>query len=243
MNQRQAVAYIGAYLWRRERFGMLFTFLFAVYLGAINSTAVDGILDGDKQMPTALHGFLDFLNLTMYPIFGLVMNKSSWGMWRDDYYSKRLAQWRTMPVPVSAIVWARMLQSGVMMPIVAGIYLLLQYAISPQLRGYATPVQWLENGLIWLAYATIIVVLLIGFELGFTGKQYFLMYLGIMALAGVIVTVLTWQGINIFKTVLDLTRNGYGWALLLTLSCVAVFAVGLGHRLTVDKIRARSLPL
>lgn len=243
MNQRQAVAYVAAYLWRRERFGMLFTLLFAVYIGAVNSTTIDEILGGDDTVPRVLHGILDWFNLTMYPMFGMVMNKSAWGMWRDDSYSRRLAQWRTMPIPVSAIVWARMLQSASLLPIVGGIYLLLQYWMAPQLREYATPAQWIENGLIWLCYAVAIIALFIWFELGFTGKQYCLMFLGVMPLMAIITAVLTWQGIGIFQTVLDLVKAGQGWALLLGLACVAAAAVAIGQRLTVDRIRSRSLPL
>jgi hypothetical protein len=42
MTERQAVKYLGAYLWKRERLGIIFTFLFAIYIGATISFSVDG---------------------------------------------------------------------------------------------------------------------------------------------------------------------------------------------------------
>ncbi|WP_372632731.1 hypothetical protein [Cohnella sp.] len=243
MNQRQAVAYIGAYLWRRERLGMLFSLLFAVYLGVINSTTIGGLLAGDENIPRALNGLVDWLNMVMYPIFGMVMNKSAWGMWRDNYYSKRIAQWRTMPIPVASIVWARMLQSAVMLPVIGGIYLLAQYLFTPGLREYVTPMQWIENGLIWMCYGVAVLSLIILMELGYTGKQYCLMYFGMMVAVAAIAIILTWQGVYVFRSVLDIIKDGYGPAVLIGMAVLAAVATAAGHQLTVARIRARSLPL
>ncbi len=243
MGQRQAVAYIGAYLWRRERFGMLFTLVFAIYLGVINSTAIDGVLGGEEDVPRALNGLIDWVTLAMYPIFGMVMNKPSWNMWRDDYYSKRIAQWRTMPIPVASIVGARMLQSAVMLPIIGGVYLLAQYLLSPTLRDYVTPMQWIENGLIWMCYALILIPFIILMELGFAGKQYSLAYFGLMLTVALISIILTWQGVYVFQSVLNLIKDGYGPVTLLGMTFVAAASVTIGHRLTVGRVRRRSLPL
>ncbi len=243
MSQRQAVAYIGAYLWRRERFGMLFTLVFAIYLGVINSAAIDGVLGGEEDVPRAINGLIDWVTLAMYPIFGMVMNKSSWNMWRDDYYSKRLAQWRTMPIPAASIVRARMLQSAVMLPIIGGVYLLAQYLLTPALRDYVTPMQWIENGLIWMCYALIIIPVIILMELGYTGKQYCLVYFGLMIAVALLSIVLTWQGVNVFHSVLNLIKDGYGPVTILGMAVVAAASVLIGHKLTIERIRRRSLPL
>jgi len=242
MNQRQAVAYIGAYLWKRERFGMLFTLIFAIYLGFVGSGTIDGML-GEEAIPKVLNGILDWMNLAMFPVFGMVMNKSSWGMWRDDYYSKRLAQLRTMPIPASAIVRARMLQSAVMLPIVGGAYLLIPYLISSNLRAYATPLQWIENGILWFMYALIMLAVIIWFELGFTGKQYCLFYFSSMIFVGITAAILTWQEIYVFREVLNAVKNGYGWALMLGMAVLAAAAIAIGQKLTTRRIRARSLSL
>jgi|GEM_PF-921716 len=243
MNQRQAVAYIGAYLWRRERLGMLFTLLFALYLATINSATIGGLLAGDENVPRTLNGLVDWLNMVMYPIFGMVMNKSSWGMWRDDYYSKRIAQWRTMPIPVASIVWARMLQSAVMLTVIGGVYLLAQYLFTPALREYVTPMQWIENGLIWMCYGATLLSLIILMELGHTGKRYCLVYFGLMIGVGAISIILTWQGFYVFRSVLDIIKDGYGPVVLVGMAILAAVAIAAGHRLTIGRIRARSLPL
>lgn len=243
MSERKAVAYIGAYLWRRERFGMVFTLLFAMYLGFIISTTVNALLNPNEEVPKWLNVMVDWIYLMMFPIFGLVMNKSAWGMWRDDFYSKRLAQWRSMPIPATSIVTARMLQSAVMMPVIGAVFMVLQYATASHLRESVTPLQWIENGFAWACYALVIIAVYVWLELGFSGKRYCLYYFGIMLFLAVVSVVLTWQGIYLFQEVLEIIRRGYGWALILGMAIVAGAVLRLCHRMTVNRIRARSMPL
>jgi hypothetical protein len=240
MTERQAVKYFGAYLWKRERFGIIFTFLFAIYIGATISYSVNGIF-GEEEVPRILYGVIDWIYLTMFPIFGLVMNKSAFAMWRDDYYSKRLAYWRTMPIPLASIVRARFLQSLITLPIVGVVFILLQYAIAPNLRESVSLAQWLENGGVWLAYAFIVNALYVWLELGFSGKKYVLGYLGFMGLTAILCAALTWQNINLFQQVLRLIEEGYGTALIVGLAVAALAATWIGHRATVRRIRRRSM--
>jgi hypothetical protein len=243
MTERKAVSYIGAYLWRRERFGMVFTLLFAVYLSLIISTTVDSLLDSSDEVPKWLNVMVDWVYLMMFPIFGMVMSKSSWGMWKDDFYSKRLAHWRSMPIPAASIVKARMLQSAVMIPIIGTVYMGVQYAIAPHLRESVTLLQWVENGIVWACYALVIIGVFIWLELGFSGKWYCIYYFGIMFLVGVVSIVLTWQGIYLFQEALGVIRRGYGGVLIAGMAIVAGTALWFFHRLTINRIRARSMPL
>jgi hypothetical protein len=240
MTERQAVIYFGAYLWKRERLGIIFTFLFAIYIGATISFSVDGFF-GKEEIPRTLYGLIDWIYLTMFPVFGLVMNKSAFGMWRDDYYSKRLAHWRTMPIPIASIVQARFLQSFITLPIVGVVFIFLQYAIAPHLREAVSLAQWLENGVVWLAYAFIVNALYVWLELGFSGKKYVLYYLGFMGLTAILSAVLTWQGIYLFQEALRLIEEGYGAALIVGLAVAAIAATWIGHRATVRRIRRRSM--
>jgi len=241
MTERQAVKFIGAYLWRRERFAMLLTLLFAGYLGTIGSLTADSLLSGDDEVPRTLYGMFDWIYLAMFPSFGLVMNKSAWGMWRDDTYSKRLALWRAMPIPVASIVKARMLQSMVGIPIAGTVFMLLQYSLAPNLRKAVAPFQWAENGLVWIFYAFVGVAFLIWAESGFSGKQYCLFYFGYIAVTAIIPIVLTWNEIYVFREVLGVIERGYGGALIAGLALAAAIAIWIGHRMTVDRIRTRSL--
>jgi hypothetical protein len=240
MSERQALNNFGAYLWKRERFGIIFTFLFAIYTGATISFSVNFIF-GKEEVPRILYGVIDWIYLTMFPFFGLVMNKSAFRMWQDDYYSKRLAYWRTMPIPLASIVRARFLQSLITLPIVGVVFILLQYAIAPNLREAVSLVQWLENGIVWLAYALIVNAFYVWLELGFSGKKYVLYYLGFMGLTAILSAVLTWQGIYLFQEALRLIHEGNGAALIVGLAVAAVAATWIGHRETVKRIRRRSM--
>ncbi|TVY01268.1 hypothetical protein [Cohnella terricola] len=241
MTERQAVKYIGAYLWRRERFAMLLTLLFACYLGTMSSFTVDSLLRGEEGVPRALYGVLDWMYLTMFPTFGLMMNKSAWGMWRDDTYSKRLALWRAMPIPVASIVKARLLQSFVGIPIIGTVFMLLQYSLAPFLRETVSPVQWAENGLVWICYSFAAVSFYVWAELGFSGKIYCLFYFGYIAVTAILSVVFTLNGIYLFQEVLGVIERGYGGALIAGMTLVAAIAIWVAHRTTVNRIRTRSL--
>ncbi|RED64738.1 hypothetical protein [Cohnella lupini] len=241
MSHRQALKFLGSYIWKRERFGLIFTLIFAVYLGAIISLNLDGLYGGYDQEPRAVNGITDWLYLTMFPIFGLVMNKSAFGMWRDDYYSKRLAHWRTMPIPIRAIVQARLLQSMLTIPISGTIFLVLQYAMAPHFRDAVSPAQWLVHGLIWGIYALIGNAYYVWLELGFSAKKYVVLYFGYMALTSILSIVLAWQKIYLFQGILRLIADGYGGVMILGLAIIAGLATWGGYRATIRRIKSRSM--
>ncbi|MCD9020591.1 hypothetical protein [Cohnella silvisoli] len=240
MTQRQAVQYICVYLWKRERFGIIFTLLFAIYMGSVISLSIDGNLE-NKEVPEVLNGIIDWIYLTMFPVFGLVMNKSAFGMWRDDYYSKRMAHWRTMPIPVASIVQARFLQTIVILPVIGICFLFLQYMIAPNLRDAVSPVEWLENGLIWMCYSFIINAMYVLLELGYSGKRYVLGYSGYMGVTAIVTAILTWQGIHLFEEVLRATEEGHAFVFIIGLGILAVVASWLSYRATINRIRTRSI--
>jgi hypothetical protein len=177
----------------------------------------------------------------MFPIFGLVMNKSAFGMWRDDYYSKRLAHWRTMPIPIRAIVQARLLQSMLTIPISGTIFLVLQYAMAPHFQDAVSPAQWLEHGLIWGLYALIGNAYYVWLELGFSAKKYVVLYFGFMAVTSIVSIVLAWQKIYLFQGILRLIADGYGGVMILGLAIIAGLATWGGYRATIRRIKSRSM--
>jgi hypothetical protein len=240
MTSLQAVRHIGSILWKQDRFGILFTFIFALYTGGVTSVSVDEIVGGD-ELPDVLNGFMDWMYLTIFPFFGLVMNRTAFAMWRDDVYSKRIAHWRTLPIPLSAIVQARLLQSGIMVSIIGAAFLLLQYSISSNLRDTLSPSQMLEVGVIWVCYSYIINALYAIIELGYSGKRYCQFYLSFMGFTAIVTALLTWQGIHVFQEVLKLTADGYALAAIIPLLILAALATWAGYHVTLRRLRARSI--
>lgn len=240
MTSLQAVRHLSAFLWKRERFGILFTFIFALYTGGIISVSVDEIAGGG-ELPDGMNGFVDFMYLTIFPGFGLVMNRTAFSMWRDDYYSKRIAHWRSLPIPLSSIVQARLLQSGMMLPIIGAAFFLLQYLLSPNLRDTLSPTQLLANGIIWVCYSYIINALYALIELGYNSKRYVQFYLSIMAFMAIVTAVLTWQGTHVFHEVLKLTADNHALGAIIPLVILAVLATWAGYHVTLRRLRARSI--
>ncbi|WP_256758784.1 hypothetical protein [Cohnella sp. WQ 127256] len=244
MTQGQAVRHIGAYMWKRERLGIFFTLLFALYIASVISFSINGVWAQDGEpFPRFFYIVIDSMYLIMFPVFGLVMNKSAMGMWKGDSYSKRLAQWRVMPVPLKAIVQARFLQSAITLPIIGTLFLLLQYLLAPNLREMVSPLQWVESGIIWGCYAFAINIVFAWCELGFDGKRYVQFYLGFMIFMTIVSILLVWQGVFLFQGVLEIIKEGHGVFLIIGLMIVAAIVTWMGFRATISRIRARSMTL
>ncbi|MFC5407210.1 hypothetical protein [Cohnella soli] len=240
MSEKQAIRAISWSLWRRERMGMLFTFVFALYTGGIISLSLNETLGGGADA-AAGNGLTDWLYVTMFPIFGTVMNKSSFGMWRDDNFSKRLAYWRTMPIPLEAIVKARFLQMLYVLPSIGAAFVLMQYVISDKFREVLSPVQLVEFWLVWIGYSIAMNGLIILCEFCYSGKRYTIYYFaGMAALAGICAAA-AWRDKHFVIGMMNGIAGGYGWAYLLGAAALAIIGAWLGYRATVAKIRKRSL--
>lgn len=240
MSQIQALRIIGTYLVRREWIGAVATLVFALYLGGVISFTIDGLL-GEEEIPVSLTGFVDWMYLTMFPCFGLLMNKSVFAMWRDDVYTKRIAHWRSMPIPLSAIIKTRILQSVIMLPVIGGAFILLQYTLAPELRDSVTLGQWFTAGLLWLCFAFIVNAVYIYMELGNNGKRYTLIYLGLMVVTAILVCLLTWQSVHLFSEVLRISKSDQAPVWIIFLVLLAIIANWVGYHLTLRRVRARSI--
>lgn len=243
MTQRHAVQALLIYLWRREWIGQIFTVLFAIYMGLMISQTVGGLVGRDADVPVGLYGLVDWFYLTFVPVLGLPMSKAAWGTWRDDPFSVRLAQWRTMPIPLDAIVKSRMLQSALLLIVSNTVFILLQYVFSSGIRAVVTPGQWALVGLFWSLYAAAVLAMAIWAELGLSGKMYCFLYLGHMILTGVLSILLAWRQISVFEKVLETVKNGNGPVLIAGAAIAAGLAIWIGFRLTVRRIGMRSMAI
>lgn len=242
LSQTRAICFIASYMIRREWIGVVVTLVFALYVGGFLSLPIDDMLK-EAEAPAVLIGTTDWIYLTMFPCFGMVMNKTVFAMWRDDFYTKRLAYFRTMPIPLSAIIQFRIIQSVIMLVLIGSVFLLLQYLLSPSLREAASLSQWFTAGLVWLFFSILVNAAYTYLELGFNGKRYAQMYLAMMLGLAIVVSLLTWQEIHLFLEVLQLAKSDFalGWVALFML--LAIAGAWLGYRLTLERVRRRSISL
>lgn len=241
MSQTQAIRFIGSYMARREWIGILVTLVFALYTGGFVSFMVDAMFFGDEEIPVVMIGMLDWIYLTMFPCFGTIMNKTAFAMWRGDIYTKRLAHFRTMPIPLTAIIKVRVLQSVVLLPVIGSSFLLLQYSLAPALRDTVTLGQWFTAGLIWMCFSFLVNALYTCLELGYSGKRYALVYITVMAVKAILVAILTWQGVHLFNEVLQLAKSDQAMQWIVLFVLLAITATWAGYHLTLRRVRTRSI--
>jgi hypothetical protein len=240
LTQRQAVRHLGSYLLRREWIGILVTFLFALYTGGFSSFSVNALVGGE-EIPRFMAGIVDWMYLMVLPVFGTIMNKTIFATWRDDVYSKRIAHWLTMPIPPSAIVQVRILQTAIMLPAISLVFFLFQYVLAPELRANVPVTNWLETSVIWMCYSFVISAVYGLAEFGYNGKLYVKVCLGHMLITAVISIVLTSMDVHLFQAVIDFSRNGNMAVLVGASVMLAVLATWFGYRATLARLRTRSL--
>jgi hypothetical protein len=238
MSGWKAVWAIARSEWKRERYGMLFTLLFALYGGGLCGFLLNALL-GPDDAPSVLYVMVDWMYLMMLPVCGLLFNRTAWAISRDDVYTKKLAHWRTMPIPAEKILQARLLQGIILVLVIGFAFLMLQYAIAPALREQVSITQWLAVGTIWLGYALLINGFFIWIEMGCSGKRYVRLYLTFMIVTMVVPVSLTLGGFHLFRyTLREIEAGHYGWMLLGFAAAIA--ALYTGYRATLARMRKRS---
>jgi hypothetical protein len=240
LSQMQAIRYLGAYLVRREWIGALVTFLFTIYIGVFMSFVTDGLFS-DEEVPSAMIGMLDWIYITMLPCVGMLMNRTAFAMWRDDIYTKRLAHFRTLPIPLATILQVRVIQSVMMLSVNGCLFFFLQYLFAPELQESVSLGHWLAAGLIWMCFSFMFNAFYTYVELGFSGKRYSQIYLAIMVVKGIIVAVLTWQGVHLVLKVLELAKSDLAGLWITLFVIAAVMATWMGYRFTLRRLQVRSI--
>ncbi|WP_123043209.1 hypothetical protein [Cohnella candidum] len=224
--------------WRKEWLGMLFTFLFALYCGGMTGVSLNELLS-DPAGSSGMFVMVDWMYLMVFPAFGLLMNRTAFKISRDDVYTKKIAHWRTMPIPLQTIVKARMLNALLMVPIIGLAFLLLQYGVSSALRDRMSLVGWLAAGFVWMCYAFAMNAVLIWLELGCSGKRYVWYYWGFVAACMIVSAILAFGGVHLVRETMIQIDAGHYYILPAGLA-IAAAALYAGYRLTLKRMRERS---
>lgn len=238
MRIGQAIRTILRFEMSREWFGMAATVVFAVYIGVVLSIESNAVYA--EEGPSRLFGgVLDFLFLFSFPVFGSLLNRSAFQCWRDDLYSKRIAHWRTMPIPLQAIAGARFLLAAGLMLLAGGSCLTVHFLLSGELQQRASGPEWLSAGIVWLAYGLIVQSVYTVLELGYSGKRYVKTCMGAMLLFAAVSALLNALGICMYRSVLDGAKALPILLPLLSLAAAAA-AVFAGWRTAVRRMRTRT---
>lgn len=235
MQGWQKVRTVLVFEMKREWIGLIATSLFAVYFGAVFIFIVEQDANGELPFMSAMR---DWIYLFAFPLFGCMMHRTVFHYWRQDPFTKRVAHWRTMPVPISAIAGARYAQSLLTHFAAGGLFLTLQYIVSSDLRAIASASEWIAAGLVWFAYGVLIQAFYVYLELGFPGKTFVLYYTAYTVLAGVVSALVAVLGGSLFRELLAVVKENPVLSVSAAL-IVAAAALAAGYRLTTSRMRTR----
>ncbi|CAM3682719.1 hypothetical protein COLU111180_02755 [Cohnella lubricantis] len=238
MNGWQAVRTIIAFELKRDWLGVLVTVVFALYFGVLYSGLTEPPEDG-SSVSNMLNGMRDWIYLFALPLFGCVMNRTCFAYWRNDPFTRRFAHWRTMPIPLRAIASARHVQSILLLHLAGGLFIAVPCLLNPSWMTVGDGASWIPGGIVWIAYALIVQTGYIYMELGFSGRTFVKLYLGFVAITGVLSTLLAWQGVSLYLEVLRLADTQPVLAPLAAITA-AIAAIKLGHEMTVRRMQNRS---
>ncbi|SFE02472.1 hypothetical protein SAMN05216378_2013 [Paenibacillus catalpae] len=229
MNTRQGAWHIAKHELSRDWIGIVFTVIFCLYLAFI-TIAVYNDEEG------IMSWLLDMIFLVSFPSLAFVMNKTTMRFWREDTYTGKLAEWRTLPIPLSHLVIGRLLQLVMVLTLVLTIFFTTQYIMVERLNEQISIGAYILFALFWYFYALSMAVAHVYFEIGHTGKAY-----ALFCYINVAVFVLISVAIGIAKAglvqgLLDELQKGHWWY---TAVAFAVCAITLYSGYTIIKRRLK----
>lgn len=190
--------------------GLLTTILFFVYFSLVMSPVLrDLIRDNDGGGSSSWIG--DFLYVTLMPCLGFMMSRGMMKYWQNDPYTRKLAYWRTLPISLTSIVLARLLQQAVVLLIVAFFFFGVQYAFVKELRGMLNIGEYMLFILIWLGYSLAIGSSYIYFEQTVSGRQYLIVCIAYLVLYVIVVLGLRLSGVALLMETLQAAERHTIW--------------------------------
>ncbi|WP_270165387.1 hypothetical protein [Paenibacillus sp. SYP-B4298] len=221
---------------KRDWPSFIFNILFYTYLAIILTPFVDE----STVYYQRLSWMVNFLYLSLLPCMGFALNRTIFRYWQDDLYSRKVAMWRTMPIAIGEIVWARLLHLKLMTGIGILYYFGLHYVALDQLWNTVPhPVVYMGQVIVWYAYALAMGVTLVYWEICYSGKTFVIISFVYTLIFVGIAVMLQRMGIDVNTFIMG-QMNGSGWWIMLLASVVvAAAAIVSGAALMTAKLKKR----
>jgi len=224
---------------KKERWGLLFTLVFVVYMLIFTIPSLtDSLETGGSNV---FNWASDFLNIALLPIMGFVINRSMMNYWKNDYYSQKLAQWRTMPISLKQIVTGRIIQTAVTMMMSHLVLFTLAYLYMNHMLESFSLKSFVLYAVTWFCYSLATAISYLYWELGYSGFTYFLMtfaYLGFYFLLTTVLMILIKGSISV--GLFQAFEQGYWWIALIAVAAVGLAIVG-GIAITERRLANRNI--
>ncbi|QYR22616.1 hypothetical protein KZ483_06550 [Paenibacillus sp. sptzw28] len=209
---------------RRSWLGLLLTMLFFTYMSIVTMPLFTMVLQGEDGGWAG-----DFVYLSVLPSMSFLMNRSLLKYWLNDPYTRKLAYWRTMPIGLTSIVLARMMQLVTVLVIVGIFFFTAQYLMLNELRELLSPGEYVYFALTWLGYSLAIGSTYVYFEQAINGKLYLIICIGYLILFGISVLVFWTADVQLLKSSIEAAqRHNVMWpAGALTLGAAVMIFTGI----------------
>ena len=231
MNIRQGAWHIAKHELSRDWIGIVFTVVFSLYLALITIA----IYNDEERIMSWL---LDMVFLVTFPSLAFVMNKTTMRFWREDTYTGKLAEWRTLPIPLSHLVIGRLLQLVMVLTLVLTIFFTTQYVLVDRLNEQISVGAYILFALFWYCYALTMAVAHVYFEIGHSGKAYALfcyINVGLFVLISVVIGI---AKAGIVQGLLDELEKGHWWYTAAAFA-VCISTLYSGYRIIKRRLKQR----
>jgi hypothetical protein len=218
--------------------GMILTGILFAYMAIVGLAFLDDLFGGELSRGASWAP--DFIYLAVLPNMGFLLNRTVLHYWRDDPYSRKLAVWRALPIRVQHIVLGRLILMVLVAAPIALLFFGLQYGLSGSARDMLDPIAYLNFSLFWFAYSLFVGTIYVYCELGFSGKNYF-----IICCCGILIygplTYLIWlTGETVLERVIHAAAAG-SWLPALCAWAFALIGIAFGRRVIERRIQMRDL--
>ncbi|OBA05224.1 hypothetical protein A9P44_15645 [Paenibacillus polymyxa] len=223
---------------RKNPYAALWTLLFIAYLGFTMSFAVS-VQWGEHA---ALSPVADFIMLALIPFLGFFYNRRAFKYLQEDSYTHMLAFFRTLPIPMKAVIMSRIQQGILAFVVNSVIFFTLLFTLSGTLRIYASTGFFVSFALTWIGYGMLIQAIYIHLEFLKRGKEYFWLSIVVMIMCGIVTIIVRVCGANLVLITASYSKE---WMLLSPVMWGALLAGAFGmfvsYLVTQRKLMKRDL--
>ncbi|WP_188888310.1 hypothetical protein [Paenibacillus radicis (ex Gao et al. 2016)] len=159
--------------------------------------------------------------------------------WKEDGFTEKLAEWRSMPIPLKELTLGRMMQLFIILLPMIVLFFSIQYLSIASLREHIDLGTYGLFALFWFFYAIGIAVTFIFFELGHSSRMYTIYCFVFMIIAGGLLVAIKLTGVSVVLGLLRELQAGHWWYTAAAM-LYAIISLAAGYTIIVKRLRKRS---
>lgn len=222
----------------KDRWKSLISLAFIGYLLLFSVPLFSEALSDEDA--AALNWATDFIYLSLLPCLGFLMNQTMVRYWKNNAYTQKMAQWRTLPISSKQIALGRLIQLTIVLFAALFIFFALQY-ISVRMMGTEILIShFVSYALFWFGYSLAIAATYVYFEVGHSGKTYlFMSFVYIFIFLLISIGLAVFKVGNVVLASLQAIERGNGWIVLIALA-IGILTLFVGTKLIEKRLENRS---